>query len=64
MQYSTMKKSLEIFEKHLDLDDEFFEADHDIIYGPDLETPFTDAEKKELEDLNWFEDDGYWSHHC
>lgn len=62
-----MKKSLEIFEKYFDLNDEYFEADHDVIYGPEFDKlgAMTAEDKKVLEDeLNWFEDDGYWSHHC
>lgn len=64
MQYSDMAKSIEIFMKHID--DDFFEADHDIIYGPNLDTPFTDEEKKKLEDMGWIETDEYdcWSHFC
>jgi hypothetical protein len=51
--------------KRNDLDD-FFEADHDIIYGPNLNTEFNDVDKTDLETLGWFKSDEFdcWCHHC
>ena len=63
MKYSEMKKSCEIFEKYLD---DWFEADHDIIYGPSLETAFTDEDVDILEGFGWFKSDEYdcWCFFC
>ena len=61
MKYSEMKKSCEIFEKYLD---DWFESDHDVIYGPALDTPFTDKEVDELEKLGWCKSDEYYCWCC
>ena len=64
MKYSTMKESCEIFMNN-DLDD-WFEADHDIIFGPSYDTIFSDEDIEKLENLGWFLSDEYdcWCHHC
>ena len=56
MKYSEMKKSCEIFEKYTD---DWFESDHDVIYGPNFDTPFTDKEVEILEELGWYKSDEY-----
>ena len=65
MQYSDMKKSIEILEKY-SLDEEWIEADYDVIYGPSLDAPFSDEDKQRLEELGWFESSEFdcWSHFC
>ena len=61
MKYSEMRKSCEIFEKY---DDTFFESDHDVIFGPDLDTPFTEKEVETLEELGWRKSDEYYCWYC
>jgi len=58
MTYENMYKSCEIFMKY-DIKNNYFDSDYDIIYGPDLETPFTEDECKELENLGWWKNDNY-----
>ena len=47
-----MEESCKIFQKY-GLDD-FFESDHDIIFGPSIDTPFTEHDWKTLENLGWY----------
>ena len=56
MKYSEMKTSCEIFEKY---NDDWFESDHDIIFGPNLDTPFTEKEIEILEELGWSKSSEY-----
>ncbi len=65
MMYSKMKQSCEIFEKY-NLGKDYFEADHDIIYGPDLDEDFSEEDINELETLGWFKSDEYdcWCTFC
>lgn len=63
MKYSEMKKSCEIFEKY---SDDWFEADHDVIFGPGLDTSFTEKEVETLKELGWSKSSEYdcWSCNC
>jgi len=48
--YSQISEAMKIFIKH---EDDFLEADHDILYGPRLDTHFTNEERKQLTNLGW-----------
>lgn len=50
MKYSEMKISCEIFCKYVD---DWFESDHDIIYGPSIDTPFSREDEAKLKLLGW-----------
>lgn len=64
MKYSQMLISCMIFKRN-GLDD-YFESDHDVIFGPNLDAEFNDVDKKDLETLGWFKSDEYdcWCTHC
>jgi len=53
MRYSQGIRVFEIFSTYYE--DEWLEADHDIIYGPYVKSPcpIPDLEQKELIDLGW-----------
>ena len=57
MTYSEMIESCKIFLKY-GIDD-VFESDHDVIFGPNIDTGFFDDDEKKLEELGWFKDEGY-----
>ncbi len=60
--------AIAIFSQYLDADTEFFEADHDVIYGPCSNTlkGITPEDKKKLNELGWHEDSEYdcWVSYC
>lgn len=56
MKYSEMKISCEIFCKYVD---DWFESDHDIIYGPSIDTPFSREDEAKLKLLGWSKSDSY-----
>lgn len=60
--YSDVAKAMEIFAKY---DDDFLESDHDVIFGPSLDTEFSEEDKQAIEELGWFASEEYdcWSHH-
>lgn len=60
--YSDVEKAMNIFKKY---DDDFLEAQHDILLGPNLDTEFSEEDKETIEELGWFESDEYdcWVHH-
>jgi hypothetical protein len=52
MKFSSLKRSIEIFEKY-DIKDDWFDFDHDVIYGPGLDTPFSPEDQGELQEIGW-----------
>ena len=61
MNIKNMKRSCEIFERLYS--NEYFGADHDLIYGPPYEPEkFSSDELQELDDLGWTpnDDEEYW----
>ena len=59
---SDVIKVLEIVGKYKDLDNEWLEAQHDILYFPLMEDDeISDKDRKQLEDLDCHINEGYWS---
>jgi hypothetical protein len=61
MKISTLKRSIEIFEKYDP--DGMVHAEHDQIWmGPGENVEMSTEDREELGRLGWFEDEGSWSH--
>jgi len=60
--YSDVEKAMSVFKKY---DDDFLEAEHDIIFGPSLDIKFSEDDIKIIEELGWFKNDEYdcWAHY-